>query len=196
MCIVTGKEILLVLIAYLMGGICTGYYLVYFKTGEDIRDYGSGGVGARNVGRLLGKSGFFFTFIGDLIKGLLTILIARSFSIQEPIISAILIAVVAGHIWPIQLKLKGGRGVATTLGAFLAYDYNLIIFLLLLTTVISIFNRNLIVSGLTSILLLPIIVLIFNFEGYQISTIAITSAIILYAHRVRIRKLLYEKPHD
>ena len=62
--------------AYLLGSTCTGYFLVRIKTSLDIRDHGSGGVGARNVGRLLGPAGFMATFIGDALKGLLAVVLA------------------------------------------------------------------------------------------------------------------------
>src|SRR5882672_37035 len=63
--------------AYVLGCLATGYYLVRFRTGKDIRTMDSGNIGARNVGRVLGKSGFFITFFGDLAKGVLAVLLAR-----------------------------------------------------------------------------------------------------------------------
>ena len=61
----TGKDIICIVAAYLLGSMCTGYYLVRIKTKQDIREQGSGGVGARNVGRFLGRSGFIITLLVD-----------------------------------------------------------------------------------------------------------------------------------
>src|ERR1700691_1629571 len=66
--------------AYLIGCFTTGYYLVRWRTGGDIREMGSGSAGARNVGRVLGKLGFFVTVTGDFLKGILAVWLARSFS--------------------------------------------------------------------------------------------------------------------
>ena len=70
------KEIIAALISYLIGCICTGYYIVYFTSKKDIRKEGSSNVGARNAGRVLGKKGFIFTLIGDMSKGILVMLFA------------------------------------------------------------------------------------------------------------------------
>ena len=116
----TGREIICILLAYLLGGICTGYYLVRIKAKADVREHGSGAVGARNVGRILGKTGFAATLFGDVLKGVLAIALARKFHISEPAVSLVMVAVVAGHIWPLALQFRGGRGIATAIGAFLA----------------------------------------------------------------------------
>ena len=93
----TGKDIICILIAYLLGGICAGYYLVRIKTGLDIREQGSGGVGARNVGRVLGKTGFAISLMGDGLKGVVAIVLARKFEIAEPAVALALVAVIAGQ---------------------------------------------------------------------------------------------------
>ena len=69
--------------AYFIGCFTTGYYLVRLRTGKDIREMGSGSAGARNVGRFLGKSGFFLTMLGDFIKGALAVWLARKFSSND-----------------------------------------------------------------------------------------------------------------
>lgn len=188
----TGKEIICIFMAYLLGGICFGYYLVRFKEGIDIRDHGSGGVGARNVGRVLGKSGFVVTLVGDALKGALAILLARRFHLSEPTVSLVILAVIAGHIWPLPLHFRGGRGIATALGAYLAYDPWLALLLLGITIVLMVFRRGFILSGLAAFLLLPFVAFALDFPAHAVVSLLCCSIIILFAHRERIRKVFAE----
>ncbi len=184
----TGKDIICILLAYLLGGVCVGYYLVRLKTGLDIRGQGSGGVGARNVGRVLGKSGFVITLLGDALKGVAAVLLARKFEIAAPVVSLVLVAVIAGHVWPLPLGFRGGRGIATAIGSYLAYDHTIALMLLGLTAVLMVFRRGFILSGLAAFLILPLLADALDFPGHVVAALAGASAIILFAHRERIRK--------
>lgn len=188
----TEKDIICIFMAYLLGGICFGYYLVRFRSKIDIRDHGSGGVGARNVGRLLGKPGFVLTLLGDSLKGVLAILLARRFDVSTPVVSLVLVAVIAGHVWPLTLRFRGGRGIATAIGAYLAYDPRLALLLLVITGVLMMFRREFILSGLAAFLLLPAIVFVMDFPGHTVTALTGSSFIILYAHRERIRQAFAE----
>jgi len=172
--------------------VCTGYYLVRLKAGIDIRKHGSGGVGARNVGRMLGKSGFIITLLGDAVKGLLAVFLARQLGAAEEAVALVFIAVIAGHIWPVFLQFKGGRGIATAIGAYLVYDSTLALMLLVVTSVLLVFRKGFIISGLAAFLLLPFIALVLDFPIYSIGALAGSSGIILFAHRKRIRKFFTE----
>ncbi len=101
---------------YILGCLTTGYYLVRFRLGLDIRTMESGSVGARNVGRVLGMPGFVITLLGDFAKGLLAAGMTRYFTHDDRLTGLAMLAVVMGHIWPLQLGLRGGKGVATSLG--------------------------------------------------------------------------------
>ena len=184
----TGKDIICILIAYLLGGICTGYYLVRLKARQDVREYGSGSVGARNVGRILGRSGFIVTLLGDGVKGVLAVALAKQFDISEPAVSLVLVAVIAGHIWPLPLQFRGGRGIATAVGAYLAYDPNLVLLLLGITVVLLVFRRGFMLSGLAAFLTLPLVALVLDMPAHTVAALAGSSIIILFAHRERIRK--------
>ncbi len=185
-------DIICILMAYVLGGICTGYYLVRAKTGLDIREQGSGGIGARNVGRLLGKPGFVLTLLGDAFKGALAVALAHKFASSDPTVSLVLVAVVAGHIWPPLLHFRGGRGIAPALGAYLAYDPNLALLLLAITVVLMVFRRGFILSGLAAFLLLPAVAHALDFAGHTVAALAGCSAIILFAHRERLRRAFAE----
>src|SRR5205823_2574598 len=113
--------------AYILGCFTTGYYLVRLCRGADIRELGSGNVGAKNVGRTLGWIGFAMTLLGDLAKGAFVVWAARYLAKDDRLVLLAMLAVVAGHVWPVQLRFRGGKGMATTLGALLIYDHHLAI---------------------------------------------------------------------
>ena len=183
------KAMICVVMAYLLGGLCTGYYLVRFKAHLDIREVGSGGVGARNVGRLLGKSGFFITVLGDSFKGVFAVWLARRLEVADLALALVLMAVIAGHIWPITLQFRGGRGIATAIGAYLVYDPRIVLFLLGITGVLMVFRRGFILSGLVALLLLPMVALVWDgFDLHTLAALAGSSVIIVFAHRKYIRK--------
>jgi glycerol-3-phosphate acyltransferase PlsY len=115
-------EILLVPVAYLIGAIPFGLVAAY-GTGVDIRSEGSKNIGATNVTRLLGKKRGLFTLVGDVFKGFLPIALAGILVGKHPDSGFVLAlcgaAAVIGHMFPIYLGFKGGKGVATALGVFL-----------------------------------------------------------------------------
>jgi glycerol-3-phosphate acyltransferase PlsY len=111
---------LVLLAAYLIGGIPFGYLLVKLKRGEDVRDMGSGNIGATNVLRTTGRALGFATLLMDILKGAVAVWLADRFlngSIEWMCLAAL--AVMAGHAYPVFLKFKGGKAVASFVGAFL-----------------------------------------------------------------------------
>ncbi len=123
-------------IAYSLGCIATGYYLVRWRTKQDIRTVGSGTTGAMNVARLLGTSGFIIVCLGDFLKGVAVLVIAQALGINQHEQFLALLAVVAGHNFPMQLRFRGGNGLATTSGAVLVFHP--VLFLLLLVYFIGV----------------------------------------------------------
>jgi glycerol-3-phosphate acyltransferase PlsY len=107
--------------AYLLGSIPFGYLLVRFFRKEDIRTVGSGNIGATNVARSGAKGLGVLTLLLDLCKGLAAVLMARHFAPGSPsdLMVAAAVFAVAGHVFPLWLGFKGGKGVATALGVFL-----------------------------------------------------------------------------
>lgn len=110
----------LVFIAYLFGSVPFGYLIVKLREGRDVRSSGSGNIGATNVLRLAGPASAILTLLLDAAKGYLAVWLADSISQGLPQIVALAsIAAVLGHMFPVFLKFKGGKGVATVLGVFL-----------------------------------------------------------------------------
>ena len=107
--------VLLVLLGYVLGSVPTGL-LVGRAFGVDVRKVGSGNIGMANVLRAAGKWPAALTMIGDMLKGLLPVVVARTFTENEWVLAAVALAAVAGHCWPVFLRFRGGKGVATGAG--------------------------------------------------------------------------------
>ena len=112
--------VIVLLVAYLLGGIPFGYLIVKMRTGRDVRDFGSGNIGATNVLRTSGRAAGVVTLLLDVVKGLVAVWIADRFTYHDPLwMSAAAVAVMAGHAFPVFLKFRGGKAVASFIGAFL-----------------------------------------------------------------------------
>jgi glycerol-3-phosphate acyltransferase PlsY len=110
---------LIPLIAYLLGSIPFGYLIVRWQKGIDVRSTGSGSIGATNVMRNLGLIGFVATFLLDFAKGAAAVLLAARWTGDAPVwVAGAAVAAVVGHCFPVWLKLRGGKGVATAAGVF------------------------------------------------------------------------------
>ena len=116
--------LLCVAIAYLLGAIPFGYIAVKLSTGKDVRSAGSGNIGATNVLRTTGKAAAVITLVLDIAKGFAAVWIASTLTVSEPAdqplwTSLAALAVMAGHAYPVFLRFKGGKAVASFIGAFL-----------------------------------------------------------------------------
>ncbi len=172
--------------AYFLGCFTTGYYLVRVRTGQDPRHLGSGSVGAKNVGRVLGWSGFLVTLLGDFGKGAFAIWAARHFTTDQRLVSLAMLAVVAGHVWPAQLRFHGGKGVATSLGALLVYDYHLALAFAILFAGAFAMLRRTVLPGLFGFVCLPLVSSYLTEptkDPSQVVGISILAALVLVAHR-------------
>jgi len=109
-------------LGYILGCMCSGYYLVRGWIGIDVRETGSGGTGATNVGRVLGPAGFVAVLLADMSKAALAVTLAARLGCSQGGRVAAGVGAVAGHLWPAQLGFRGGKGIAPALGALLALD--------------------------------------------------------------------------
>ena len=109
---------------YLMGSCPTGYLLVKWQKRQDIREFGSGNIGATNVSRVLGRKWAVFTAVFDMSKGGVAVLIVMLLGATNPWIPAFTgLASIIGHDYPVWLNFRGGKGVATAFGVFGCYDF-------------------------------------------------------------------------
>jgi glycerol-3-phosphate acyltransferase PlsY len=183
-------DLLMILAAYLIGAISTGYLLVLFTRGMDIRSTGSGSSGARNVGRVLGRWGFYLTLLGDILKGMVVVFAAALLDFAPVIIGATVVAVIVGHIWPVWLKFRGGKGIATSLGAFAALDYTVLLLGGGIMFLIYLLSRNFLLSWGAAFILLPLLTLFFGYPVYLSASLAVTAVVVLYAHKANISSAL------
>ena len=169
--------------AYVLGCFSTGYYLVRALKGTDIRTVASGSVGARNVSRVLGKTGFVITTLGDVFKGVLAIWAARKFFHDQEITLLASLAVVAGHIWPAQLRFRGGKGVATSLGALCIYDWRLALVYVAVFACCLLVVRKTVLPGLFGFLCLPPAGFWLHRDWIELGLFTTLAAMVLFAHR-------------
>ena len=176
--------------SYALGCLVTGYYLVRWRTGLDIRNLGSGSVGARNVNRVLGRTGFWITLTGDALKGAIAIAAGRWLGASAPAVTLSLLAVVIGHLFPLQLRFHGGKGIAVSLGAVGVLDYRIAAGWILVFAVLFFASRRYMLSGMVSVLLVPVITAVL---GWPFTTMIIFmgwAGLILFAHRHHIADLV------
>jgi len=172
--------------AYLIGCFATGYYLVRLRTGQDIRQLGSCNVGAKNVGRVLGKSGFLITALGDVAKGILAIWLTSYFAPGDRMMALAMVAVIVGHVWPVQLRFHGGKGVSTLLGALLVYDHRSALIFLILFACAFLILRKTVLPGLFGVLSLPFTDYYYNRDSVTATILSFAVALVLFTHRRNI----------
>jgi glycerol-3-phosphate acyltransferase PlsY len=183
------KEMFLILASYALGCISVGYYLVRLYTGEDIRGGGSGSAGATNVGRRLGPWGFSVTLLLDAAKGAAAAGAASYFGLESWGVMLAILAVVAGHIWPLQLEFRGGKGIAPAFGGILVFDYQLGIITISLCGTIFVFVRQLTLSGLLVVILSPGVAFLLGHSDKVMLEMLALALLILVSHRKNIRAL-------
>lgn len=175
--------LLLVAGAYALGCFTTGYYLAHWRH----RTVGSG---ATSAALELGAWEFVLAFLVDFAKGALAVWSARRLHLPPAWVVVCMIAVVAGHVWPAQLSWRGGKAIATMLGTLLAYDYNMLILLLLTAAILHLTNKNLNLSGLSGVALLSVFAAMLRHPWLEVFGITLLVVIVLQAHREEIREIL------
>ena len=184
----SGREFSWIAASYFIGCFTAGYYWTRWRTGQDIRELGSGNVGARNVGRTLGAGGFAVTFLLDLAKGAFASAGAIWLGLRPEAVIASLVAVVVGHNWPMQLRFHGGKGVAVSVGALLAYDPFIVLCLLAIFLPVVAVLRNFTLSGMTAFMLGPLAVFLCGLDKVEVAVMSFLAILVLVTHRKNIRE--------
>ena len=178
--------IIVAIYSYLLGSIPFGLILTKLFLKKDIRDVGSGNIGTTNVLRTGKKSLAAATLLLDLLKGYLSVVI--TFHYFQDLISYSALLCFVGHIFPIWLKFKGGKGVATYLGVILALSYKFFLIFGIVWLVLTFLFRFASLSSIISTLI--IFLYSYFFENNNFSLILfIFFIIILYTHRENIVRL-------
>jgi glycerol-3-phosphate acyltransferase PlsY len=191
----------IVLLAYLLGSIPFGYLLVRLFVGGDVRETGSGGTGATNVTRRAGRGPGVLTLLLDLLKGVAAVLIARALlgagAGADWWVCAAGAAAVLGHVFPVWLKFRGGKGVATGLGVFLVLAPIATLCALLLFVIVVRLWRYVSLGSIAAAALLPLAVWSLSAVGVSdraprplLLFSVLGAALIVFMHRANIGRLL------
>lgn len=180
-----------ILSSYLIGAVPFGYLLFYLKEKKDIRTLGSKNIGATNILRLSGWKLAVVVLLLDIAKGFVPVILARRLFPEQINISIIAgIAAILGHCFPIYIKFKGGKGLATSLGIYLALaplplSCSLGIFLLAV-----LFTRYVSLGSILLSLSFPLFVMLFQGDTKIVITGFVILILILVQHRANIKRLL------
>ena len=139
--------------------------------------------GATNAGRLLGKPGFVVVFALDFLKGAVVVGAAAALGLGPYALALVALAVTAGHIWPIQLRFRGGKGIATSLGTLLVYDVRTILLLVGVFLLCFAVCRRLTPSGLLAFALCPVVLLALRAPASTVIAMGALASVIWVAHR-------------
>lgn len=182
--------ILTLVISYLLGTISGSYIIGNIFLNKDIRKYGSGNAGTTNAMRVLGKKAGVLTFLIDFLKGAIVTVLIRKFFGYNFVPLGILGAVV-GHDFPFYMNFKGGKGVATTLGALALYNFPLTLICYIVWLLGTIITKMVSVG---SILFFVSIIIVYSFMSdlsiYNIILIDIVSIIGIIRHKENIKRIM------
>lgn len=186
--------LIIIITAYLLGNISTSYIVAKRLAGVDIRTQGSGNAGSTNVLRTLGKKAGALTFIGDVLKGLIAVLIARfiAYGVNLDNTTCAYIAVVAvvlGHNYPVFLGFKGGKGVATSLGSMLGMNPLVALLCLGFFIIIVAITKYVSLGSMLGIGLSPVIMMINHNTKGVLVTLFLTISVVI-THKENIKRLL------
>ena len=186
--------LIIIITAYLLGNISTSYIVAKRLAGVDIRTQGSGNAGSTNVLRTLGKKAGALTFIGDVLKGLIAVLIARfiayGVNLDDTTCAYIaVVAVVLGHNYPVFLGFKGGKGVATSLGSMLGMNPLVALLCLGFFIIIVAITKYVSLGSILGIGLSPIIMMINHNTKGVLVTLFLTISVVI-THKENIKRLL------
>lgn len=181
---------LLTLGAYLMGSISSAVVVSRLMGLQDPRKVGSGNPGATNVLRFGGRKAAVITLLGDILKGVIPVLIARVLVSDPLIIAAVMFAAFIGHLFPVFFGFRGGKGVATALGVFLALNIWLGLALAFTWIALAALFRYSSLAAMTTAALAPIYVYSLASTRAYIVVAVVMSVLLLWRHRGNMRNLI------
>jgi glycerol-3-phosphate acyltransferase PlsY len=183
-------SVLGILAAYLIGAIPVGFLVARVAGGTDIRRSGSGNIGATNVLRTLGTGPAVLTLVGDIVKGYLAVRVAGAIGPEAWTAAGGAVAAVAGNCWPIFLGFRGGKGVATGLGAFLALIPWAVAPAAVLWVAVTALSRYVSMASVIACLSLPVGAVVLGYPAHAAVAAAVTALVIVWRHRENIGRLV------
>ena len=186
-----------VVAAYLIGSLSFAVIVSKFYGLDDPRSYGSGNPGATNVLRSGRKKAAALTLLGDALKGLVAVLLARwlqsHFGLADEVVAAVAVAVLVGHMWPLFFGFKGGKGVATALGVLLALSWPVALICAAVWLIMAFGLKISSLAALTATVISPLAAMFLVQQPSWQAAIAVIAALVLLRHRSNIQNLLNGK---
>ena len=183
------SALLMVLFAYLLGSIPTGFLLGSLSR-VDIRKAGSGNIGATNVARVVGWRQGLVTLLGDVGKGFIPAFLALQLGFGPWIVSLVGLAAFVGHLYPIFLRFHGGKGVATALGVLLGLAPLAALLLLFVFFLVAVVSRVVSLASLAAAALIPIVLWLVSYPPPLIGLGLAIALGIIVRHRENIQRLI------
>jgi glycerol-3-phosphate acyltransferase PlsY len=183
------------LAAYLIGAIPVGFLVARAAGGTDIRRSGSGNIGATNVLRTLGWGLAVLTLVGDVVKGYLAVSAASAIGTEAWSAAGGAVAAVVGNCWPLFLAFRGGKGVATGLGAFLALVPWAVAPAAVLWLVVTSLSRYVSLASIVGCVSLPVAAALLGYPRHSVVAAALVAVIIMWRHRENIARLTSGTEH-
>ncbi len=182
--------ITITILAYLLGSIPFGIVISKILTGEDPRDIGSGNIGATNVMRASGKGAAIITLACDILKGAIPVYLALYFNLGTNAVCVVGAAAFLGHLFPIFLKFKGGKGVATAVGVLAATSPLVLLATVIVFIIIVGTTRYVSLGSILGSLLLPALFLFVPGASDYLPLGIVFTVLIVLKHSSNIKKLM------
>lgn len=186
------QVLIAIIISYIIGSIPSGFLLTKYVMKKDVRQYGSGNIGATNVARVMGLKSGVLVAVFDILKGYLGVLVGQMIlgSNLSTAILFVAVAAIAGHDWSLFLGFSGGKGVATTFGVILRlYPLAFLIYAVIWITLVFI-TRYVSLGSILGSMSLPITLYFSSFAGRHVFFAVLLSLFVMYTHRENIKRLL------
>src|SRR5450631_650606 len=175
---------------YLAGSIPFGVIVSRVMAVPDPRTYGSGNIGATNVLRSGHRIAALLTLVGDAGKGWAAVLVARLTDASDELLAIVALAAFLGHVFPVWLRFRGGKGVATAAGVLIALDWRLGLAVIVAWLIIAVVTRYSSLAAIAGALAAPAAAWYLAGAGPVLGAVAAMSVVLLARHRVNIGKLL------
>ena len=178
------------LAGYLAGSIPFAVLVSRMMGLPDPRTYGSGNIGATNVLRSGNRIAALLTLLGDAMKGWAAVLVARAIGLSEMDVAVVGFAAFLGHMFPVWLRFRGGKGVATAAGVLIALDWRLGLSVLMVWLAVAAITRYSSLAAIVAAVAAPFLAYHFLLHPPVVSLVALMSVMLVMKHHANIRKLL------
>ena len=180
----------LVILAYMAGSLASAVIVCKALALGDPRELGSGNPGATNVLRLHGKTAALLTLCGDVLKGLVPVLLLRFVQAPDVFIAAAGLAAFSGHLYPLFFGFRGGKGVATLTGVLLAFHWLLGTAFIITWLLVALLSRYSSLAAITAGLLAPAYCWLIIATPFHLAGVSLMSVMLIWRHRSNIKNLL------